>query len=97
LFQKQNTVSLKVCPLGRYGLYVESILSHCLVVSSVFLALVVTPLYSFVISGLSAGFYTSAAANGGEDSGLPRKIQRWAAIHHTDFRKKNQRTTTFAW
>ena len=42
LSQKQNTVSLKVCPLGRYGLYVESIFSHCLVVSSVFLALVVT-------------------------------------------------------
>ena len=29
-------VSLKVCPLGRYGLYVESIFSHCLAVSSVF-------------------------------------------------------------
>jgi hypothetical protein len=41
LSQKQNTVSLKVCPLGRYGLYVESIFSHCLAVSSVFLALVV--------------------------------------------------------
>jgi hypothetical protein len=32
---KQNTVSLKVCPHGRYGLYVESIFSHCLAVSSV--------------------------------------------------------------
>ena len=46
LSQKQNTVSLKVCPLGRYGLYVESIFSHCLAVSSVFLALVVTHLYA---------------------------------------------------
>ena len=45
LSQKQNTVSLKVCPLGRYGLYVESIFSHCLVGLSVFLALVVTYLY----------------------------------------------------
>ena len=42
LSQQQNTVSLFVCPLGRYGLYVESIFSHCLAVSSVFLALVVT-------------------------------------------------------
>ena len=44
LSQKKNTVSLKVCLLGRYGLYVESIFSHCLAVSSVFLALVVTVL-----------------------------------------------------
>ena len=42
LSQKKNTVSLKVCLLGRYGLYVESIFSHCLAVLSVFLALVVT-------------------------------------------------------
>lgn len=39
-------VSLFVCPLGQYGLYVESIFSHCLAVSSVFLALVVTCLYA---------------------------------------------------
>jgi hypothetical protein len=42
LSQKKNTVSLNVCLLGRYGLYVESIFSHCLAVLSVFLALVVT-------------------------------------------------------
>ena len=45
LFQQQIMVSLKVCPLGRYGLYVGSIYSHCLVVPSVFLAFVVTSLY----------------------------------------------------
>ena len=36
-------VGQPVCPsLGRDGLYVESIFSHCLAVSSVFLALVAT-------------------------------------------------------
>ena len=36
------SVRLFICPLGRYGLYVESIFSHCLALSSFFLALVVT-------------------------------------------------------
>lgn len=56
LSKQLNKISKLPYQLGQYRLYVESIFSHCLAVSSVFLALVVIRLYTLLYFTLQPPF-----------------------------------------